>query len=312
MNVLVTGGTGFLGQAVVRQLHHDNHHVHLLARNPHAPVPNALAAHDNVTVHGGNLLDPPSIPPAVANLDAVIHLVGIISEIGPQTFQNVHVNATRNLLDASRDARIRRFIHVSALGARPGAASRYHRTKWDAEQIVRRADLSWTVFRPGIIYGPNDGFVCLFARISRWSPVIPLIGGGLARFQPVRVEDVATSLVGALTEPQARGQTFDLCGHEILTLRQIVDSILTVTQRKRLKLAVPVPLARAQAPLLEAVFTRLLKRPSPLNRDQIIMLQEDNLGDPQPATDLFNLPRVPFADGLAAFLRPNTAQASML
>jgi uncharacterized protein YbjT (DUF2867 family) len=312
MNVLVTGGTGFLGQAVVRQLHHHNHHVHLLARNPRAPASNTLAAHGNVTLHQGNLLDPPSITPAVANLDAVVHLVGIISEFGPQTFQNVHVNATRHLLEAARHARVPRFIHVSALGTRPGAASRYHRTKWDAEQSVRRADLAWTVFRPSIIYGPSDQFVCLFARIAQWSPLIPLIGGGLARFQPVRVEDVATAIAGALHEPQAMGRTFDLCGHEILTLRQIVDTILAVTQRKRLTLTIPVPIARAQAPLLEWVFSTLLKRPPPLNRDQIIMLQEDNLGDPQPATDLFSLPRVPFADGLAAFLRPNAAQASML
>ena len=100
-------------------------------------------------------------------MEAVVHLVGIISEVGQNTFENVHPRGTENIVAAARAADVTRFIHMSALGTRPNAASRYHQSKWAAEEIVRRSGLAWTIFRPSIIYGPGDGFVNLFARMSR-------------------------------------------------------------------------------------------------------------------------------------------------
>jgi len=235
-------------------------------------------------------------------VEAVVHLVGIISEVGQNTFENVHTRGTENIVAATRAAGMKRFIHMSALGTRPNAASRYHQSKWAAEEIVRRSGLAWTIFRPSIIYGPCDGFVNLFARMSRFSPVLPVMGSGQSKLQPVPVEDVATCFVRALSEPHSIGQIYDLCGTEVFTLEQILDLILEVTARRRIKLHLPLWLARCQAAFLEFVFPRLLGQAPPLNRDQLIMLQEDNVGDPKPARELFGLKPVSFREGIVRYL----------
>jgi NADH dehydrogenase len=303
MKILVTGGTGFVGQATLRQLHADGHRLRLLVRRPDSE--SARLAETGLDAHlsAGDILDENSLAPACAGMDAVVHLVGIISEYGTQTFENIHARGTRNLIAAAQAQGVRRFVHMSALGTRPGAASAYHQTKWSAEQSVRRADMAWTILRPSIIYGPGDGFVGLFERISRYSPVVPLAGGGRARLQPVRVEDVAAAFAAALLERRAVGQTYDLCGPVPLTLREIVCTILRVTGRRRLMVGVPLGVMRLQAALLEGLSTALLRRPSPLTQDQLLMLKEDNVGNPQVAVDELGLKPVSFEAGLGAYLR---------
>ena len=167
------------------------HRVHLLARSPESPATREVAHRYSAKVHPGNVLDAASLRGAFTGMDAVIHLVGIISEVGDQTFENVHVRGTRNMVFAAQDADVRRFPPHERLGTRPDARSRYHQTKWAAEDCVRRSGLDWTIFRPSLIYGPGDGFVNLFAKIIRFSPVVPLLGSRSAQFQPVSVKSVA-------------------------------------------------------------------------------------------------------------------------
>ena len=143
----------------------------------------------------------------------------------------------------------------------------------------------------------------LFARMSRWSPVLPVIGGGSSRLQPVPVGDVAACFVGSLTEPRSIGQTYDLCGPGQLSFTEVLDAILDVTGRRRLKLSIPTGVARLQAAFLEFLFPMLLNRAPPLNRDHLIMLAEDNVGDPGAANSLFGLTPVPFREGIANWLR---------
>jgi NADH dehydrogenase len=295
MNVLVTGGTGFVGREIVRELIASGHRVRSLSRGTHL--------RESPEMPPGNVLDAASLPQAFAGVEAVIHLVGIISEFGEQTFENVHVRGTQNVVSAAQQAGAKRFVHMSALGTRPNAVARYHQSKWAAEEIVRGSGLDWTIFRPSIIYGPGDGFVNLFAKIIRRSPIVPIMGDGESKFQPVTVESVATAFVKALAEPRAVHQTFDLCGAEVFTLNEIVDVILTVMQRRRLKLHVPLAAARFQAALLEFVYPRVLRKAAPLNRDQLRMLQEDNTGETRAATDLFGLNHPPFRQGIARYLR---------
>jgi NADH dehydrogenase len=239
----------------------------------------------------------------MAGCDAVIHLVGIISEAGSLTFENVHTRLTETMVRAAKQAGVRRFVHMSALGTRANAVARYHQTKWAAEEIVRASELDWTIFRPSIIYGPDDGFVNLFARMARISPVVPLVGGGHSKFQPISVENVARCFVAALMEPQAIGRTFDLCGDEVLTLRQIVDAVLAATERRRWKLPQPFGVANFQAAAAEILFAKLLGRPPPLNRDQLLMLREDNVGDGRDANALFGLKHERFAAGIGRYLK---------
>lgn len=296
MKVLVTGGSGFVGREIVRQLLATGHSPRVLARG----MKPADAAFETVR---GSVLEPASLNAACSGCDAVIHLVGIISEVGEQTYERVHDEGTGNLLTAAKAAGVPRFVHMSALGTRPNAAARYHRSKWAAEERVRASGLAWTIFRPSLIYGPGDGFVNLFARLSRWSPALPVIGPGASLVQPVAVADVARCFVGALNEPAAVGRTFDLCGPDRLAFRKVLAEILRALGRRRALVSLPLPVARVQARLLEFVFPRLLRRAPPLNRDQIVMLGEDNVGDPAPAARLFGFSPAPFRESLGQSLK---------
>lgn len=297
MTVLVTGATGFVGREVLRQLRAAGHHVRILARNPQRAAPAA-------DVHVGNVLHPESLRCAADGCDAVIHLVGIISEIGEQTFENVHLGATQNVLAEAQRAGVKRWIHMSALGTRPNALSRYHLTKWAAEEAIRASGLDWTILRPSLIYGPQDHFVNLFAGMARWSPVLPVMGSGKSLLQPVSVEDVARSFVGALTEPSCIRQALDVCGPDRITFNQVLDVILAALGKRRLKLHIPLPIARIQAVLLETVYPLVLRKAPPLNRDQLLMLQEDNVGDPSTVETLFGLKQAKFIEGIGNFLSP--------
>jgi len=302
MKVFVTGASGFVGEEVLQRLHQAGHSVRILARHPRSDRVGAVASRHGAEVHSGDVLDGPSIVGGLRDIDAVIHLVGIISEVGRNTFENVHALGTQNMVAAARQAGVRRFVQMSALGTRPQAASRYHQSKWAAEETVRGSGLDYTIFRPSIIYGPKDHFVNLFAKLSRFSPVLPVLGSGQSKLQPITVGDVATCFARALQEPRAIGQTYDLCGRDVLTFVNILDEILQVTRRRRWKLRLPMALARTQAAVLEFIFPRLLGKAPPLNRDQLIMLNEDNVGDPKPANDLFGLNPIPFRDGITRYL----------
>lgn len=227
----------------------------------------------------------------------LIHLVGIIAECGPsRSFERVHVELTASVLAAAKLAGVRRWIHMSALGTRSQARSRYHQTKWAAEELVRGSGLDWTIFRPSLIYGARDGFTRLFARLSGWSPVLPVMGTGRAQLQPIAVGQVARAFSQAVAIPDSTREVFDLCGAERLSFVEVLRAILKAHGRRRGLVRIPMPLARLQAGFLEWFFPRILRRPPPLNRDQLLMLEEDNTGDGGPADRLFGLEHRPFAD----------------
>lgn len=303
MQILITGATGFVGREVLRQLHAGGHRLRLLARNARSAGNRLPIPVNEIEFHEGNVTDARSLTGIAQDCEAVIHLVGIISEVGKTTFDNLHVNATRNIIAAAQGAGVRRYLHMSALGTRPHAVARYHQTKWEAEEAVRQSGLNFTIFRPSIIYGPEDHFVNLFARMSRWTPVLPVMGDGRNLFQPVAVENVARCFVGALSEPGSVGRAFDVCGPERLNFNDILDAILRVTNRRRLKFHVPMPLARLQAAMLETLLPLLFRQAPPLNRDQLLMLREDNVGDERPATELFRLESTRFEDGIRRYLK---------
>ena len=300
MRVLITGATGFVGRAVCEAVVREGHSVRRMARG------NRSQALDtpNVSMESvrGSVLCPEDLRRALQGCDAVIHLVGIIGEIGDQTFERVHQEGTLRVVEAALACGVRRMVHMSALGTRPSAVSRYHQTKWAAEEAVRASGLDWTVFRPSVIYGPGDGFVNLFARMSRWSPVLPVIGQGTALLQPVSVEGVAQAFARALNSKDAVHQTYDLCGPDRLTLPQVLQAILRVTRRRRLIARIPRSLAWYPTAVLEQVFPRILRRPAPLSRDQILMLEEDNVGHPEAAERDFQIRSIHFAEGIGAFL----------
>ena len=301
MRVLITGATGFVGRAVCEAVVREGHSVRRMARGSRSQ--SLAAQNDGMDWVRGSVLCPNDLRQGMQGCDAVIHLVGIIGEIGDQTFERVHQEGTLRVLEAALTSGVRRIVHMSALGTRPEAASRYHQTKWAAEEAVRSSGLDWTVFRPSLIYGPGDGFVNLFAGMSRWSPMLPVIGRGTSLLQPVSVDCVAQAFARALNSKAAVHQTYDLCGFDRLNLPQILKTLLQITRRRRVIVRIPRALAWYPTAVLEWVFPRVLRRPAPLSRDQILMLEEDNVGNPEAAERDFQIPSVPFAKGVGDFLR---------
>ena len=305
MKVFVTGATGFVGQEILRQLEGAGHSIRVLARQASSREVQEIISKHKAEVHCGNVIEGDSLKGSLDGIDAVVHLVGIISEVGESTFENIHTCGTQNMVNAARASGVKRFVQMSALGVRPNAVARYHKSKWAAEKIVRSSGLNFTIFRPSIIYGRGDHFVNLFARLSRWLPILPVMGRGEGTLQPIRVEDVAQCFVKSLTEPRFLGQTYDLCGPDILTLSEILKTICVVTGRKRFQVHIPLSIARCLAALLEFIFPWLLREAPPLNRDQLVMLDEKVIGNGEPATKLFTIAPRHFREEITSYLRPN-------
>ncbi|HEY0257643.1 MAG TPA: SDR family NAD(P)-dependent oxidoreductase, partial [Candidatus Methylacidiphilales bacterium] len=201
--ILVTGGTGFVGQEIVRELVAQGYRVRLLARHPERA--DSLGDRPEIVRVRGDVLKPETLPAAMNGVEAVIHLIGVIAETSQVTFEQAHTEVTSHLLAAAKKAGVTRYLQMSALGTRAGARSRYHITKWEAEELVRRSGMDWTIFRPSLIYGydERDRLLNLLRRLLSWPldllqlRAFPLLNGGRALVQPVSVREVAHCFVRA-------------------------------------------------------------------------------------------------------------------
>jgi NADH dehydrogenase len=272
--VFVTGGTGFVGKAVVRALLAHGFLVRCLVRPGSESDLKGFESIDRVP---GDVMNADGLAPSMEGCSALVHLVGIIRERRARgiTFDRLHTEATRNMLAVARAAGIKRYAQMSALGTRPGARARYHRTKWDAEEAVRASNLDWTIFRPSIIFGRGDAFVSALARAVQRLPVMPVLGDGRYRLQPVPVEQVAEGFARALRAPQSVGQTYEVAGPAPYAFVDLLDEIGRAVGRARVR-KIHVPLAPVRG------LTRALDWLPfyPLSRDQLVMLQEESVTDP--------------------------------
>ena len=294
--VFVTGATGFVGHAVVQRLCAAGHIVRCLVRRGSEADLHGFGAIARIE---GDVVSGRGLAEGMAGCDAVIHLVGIIREqpAAEVTFERVHVHGTRNVLDAAKAAGVGRYLHMSALGTRDGAVSRYHRTKWAAEEAVRVSGLPWTMFRPSIIYGRGDGFVTMLATMVQRLPVTPVIGSGRQRVQPIPVEQVAAAFVGALDLSEALGRTYDVGGPDAVTMVELLDLIGQALGHRRVpKVHVPLGVMTALARLLHPF------RGFPVTPDQLLMLGADSVCDPQAFFETFELEPVALAAGLERML----------
>jgi uncharacterized protein YbjT (DUF2867 family) len=247
--ILVTGGTGFVGREVVHELLSLGMHVRLLVRNREKAV-RALMPGDESRVEmvEGDVLKPETLSKATAGVKAVIHLVGIITETSRVTYEDAHTGATRNLLAAAKEAGVTRWVQMSAIGTRPHGRSRYHQTKWAAEELLRQSGLDWTILRPSLIYGYDDRDRLLnLLRLALSFPLtflqlysLPLIDGGLPGIQPVSVREVARCFALAPAKEAAIGQTYDLVGPVAMTWREMVFKILAALGRRGLYEEIPL------------------------------------------------------------------------
>ncbi len=292
MKVFVTGGTGFVGSEVLRQLSAAGHEVVALVR---PGSENKLVAAPNIRMHPGDVTNPKSLPGGMAGCEAVIHLVGIIREFPARgvTYERLHVEATGNVLAAAASRGIRRYLHMSANGVREESVADYHRTKWRAEEAVRSSRLDWTIFRPSLIFGPGSELLSLLAGLIKKLPIVPVVGDGRYRMQPVAVGQVAQAYLKALAMPETEGRIFHLCGGESYSYNQILDLTGRALEKKKVhKLHQPLFLVRPIVRLLQNLPC------FPLTQDQLIMLLEDNTCDSRPWAEVFDIEPDSFAEGV--------------
>ena len=270
--VTVFGGSGFLGRHVVRALCKREYRVRVAVRRPElAGHLQPLGRVGQIHAVQANLRYPASVEAAMRDTHVAINLVGILQEGGAQTFDAVQATGA-GVVARAVQAVGARMVHVSAIGADEKSPSRYARAKAVGEQAVLAAVPSATILRPSVIFGPEDQFTNRFAAMARMSPALPLIGGGVTRLQPVYVGDVATAVADAVDGKTREGATYELGGPEVLTMREIMEIILRITERDRMLMSLPFGLAKFNSHFLQFAPGALKLTP-----DQVALLRSDNV-----------------------------------
>jgi NADH dehydrogenase len=270
----VFGGSGFVGRQIVWSLARRDYRVRAAVRRPDlAGYLQPMGVVGQIHAVQANLRFADSIVRAVDGAEAVINSVGILAPVGAQTFEAVHVEGARRVAKAAREAGAQRFIHVSAIGADQHSSSHYAVTKAEGEAAVLAEFPSAIILRPSIVFGPEDQFFNRFAALARISPVLPLVGGGRTKFQPVFAGDVGEAAANVVTGDGKPGTVYELGGPQVLTFRDILEATLRYTGRRRLLLPVPFWLMRLQA-LLTWPLPNSVR---PITVDQLRLLKLDNV-----------------------------------
>ncbi|MGH6728153.1 MAG: complex I NDUFA9 subunit family protein [Pseudolabrys sp.] len=269
--VTVYGGSGFLGRHLVRALAKRDYRIRVAVRRPDlANFLQPLGRVGQIHAVQANLRYAPSVKAAARDAQVLINLVGILYERGKRRFDTIHAFGAEQVALAA-SAHGARMVHVSAIGADEHARSAYARSKAAAERLVLAAQPQAVIMRPSIVFGPEDAFFNRFAAMARISPVMPLIGGGNTRFQPVFVGDVAAAIASAVDGNGRAGTIYELGGPEVKTFEELMQFILRTIERKRLLVPVPFFVAKIQAALLQFLPT------PPLTPDQVELLKVDNV-----------------------------------
>lgn len=290
--ITVFGGSGFIGRHLVRRLAADGWEIRVAVRDLELALPLKPSGDvGQIVPWCCDITQPSHVDSAVAGADAVVNLVGLLYETGRNSFQNVHVTGPTTIAKAAKAAGVKSFVHMSALGADANSESSYARSKAAGEEAVKSIFPDAVILRPSVLFGPEDGFFNLFAGISRFTPFLPVFGcpmvpkfvksetgfkldfygDGGTKFQPVYVGDVADAIMVGLSSKETAGQTYELGGPTIYSFKQLMELLLTYTNRKRVLIPLPFFLAE-----LKATFLQILPKPL-LTRDQIVLLKTDNV-----------------------------------
>lgn len=285
MKVFLTGSTGFVGRGMIQRLIRERHGVRALVR--YRPGERARLLQDfhkegDFQYVFGDVVTGAGLEQGMQGCDAVIHLVGIITEKGTNTFEAVHHFGTRNVVEAAKRNQIQRFIHMSAIGARADGVAAYQRSKWKGEEEVRHSGIPHCILRPSLIFGPGDGFVTQMIEMMKKVPVFrPVPGNGSPRFRPVFIDDVTFCFASALSNEAATNQTVEVGGADELTLNEVLAEIARCAKVSKPAIHIPLPLMFAGTAL-----ARILPNP-PVTVDQLRMLREGSTCDIGPMTRIF-------------------------
>lgn len=293
MNLFVTGGTGVIGLCTVRRLLAAGHTVKLFSR--HASQ-DAKELTGDVHPIDGSVANQQEVEKALTGCEVVVHIAGIVSEKPPKaTFQGINVDGTRFLVEAAETSGVQRFIYISSLGADRGS-SNYHRSKLQAEEIVKRFTRDWLILRPSVVYGEGDEVVSLLLQMIRTLPAIPVIDGGDTPSQPMWAEDFAEAVLQAVEVPELHHQTLECAGAERVSMNQMLDRLSDLTGVSPLRIPMPSWLASTGAQLLQTAGLDL-----PFSPDQVQMLVEGNTipeGHRNALIETFGITPTPLATGL--------------
>ncbi len=277
--ITVFGGSGFLGRHVVQALAERQYRIRVAVRRPDLTGHlQPLGCVGQIHAVQANVRNRPSVAAAVRGSDVVINLVGILFESGRQRFDAVQSFGAEGVALAAA-AHNARMVHISAIGADEDSSAAYARAKWRGEELVLAATPEATIFRPSILFGPNDDFFNRFAGIARLSPFLPLVGGGHTRFQPVFAGDVAEAIAKAVDGATRSGSIYELGGPDVYTFKELMEFTLATIERHRLLLPLPFGVAKLQAAIFELASKlplRVLSKPL-LTRDQVELLRYDNV-----------------------------------
>ena len=273
--VTVFGGSGFIGTQVVRQLAKAGWRIRVAVRNPNLAY--RMRLHGDVgqiDLVQANIRNRASVSRALEGATAAVNLVGVLYEGGRQGFQAIHAMGAKTVAEAAREQGVSRLVQMSALGANAESDAKYARTKAEGEIAAREVYADAVVIRPSIVFGPDDHFFNRFATMASVSPVLPLIGGGATRFQPVFVGDVGKAVALATSAADAAGMTYELGGPAVFTFRQLLEMMLAETGHRRFLAPVPFPIAGALGAVGDLVAGVL---PPPITSDQVELLKSDNV-----------------------------------
>jgi NADH dehydrogenase len=285
--ILVTGGTGFVGPHVVQALRDRELDLRCLVRDRKKGAKVAALGAELIE---GDMTDAASLRIAVQGCDTVVHLVAI-RQGSEEQFRRIMVEGTKHLLAAAKEAAVKRFVHMSALGTSEETKDLvpYYRAKWEQELAVASSGIEYVIFRPSFIFGRDGGILPTFKRLAKLSPVTPIIGSGQQRIQPIWVDDVAAYFARGVDEPAAANRTFELGGPDVVTWNEFWERLKRALGIRRPSVHVPVSLMR-----VNALLTERLPGNIPLTRDLLKMLEYgDNVVTNDDAVQTFKLPLVP-------------------
>jgi uncharacterized protein YbjT (DUF2867 family) len=293
MRVLVTGGTGVIGEGAILELLKAGHTVRLLSRGADEGV---REWPEGVEPFVADVTERETLRGAADGCGAVLHVTGIVEEDPPEvTFDRVNVDGTRNILDEAERGKVGRFVFVSSLGAERGQSG-YHASKREAETLVRASSLEWVVLRPGNVFGPGDSVLSTYLKMFRTLPAVPIIGAGDQPFQPIWYKDLAKAAAAAVDAPGIGRRTLELGGGEITTMNEIANRFEQITDRHPVRVPVPETIASLGVDLAGMVGVKL-----PLNEAMLKMLVEENVvrdPDGNALVTVFHVEPTPLAEAL--------------
>jgi NADH dehydrogenase len=292
VNVLVTGATGFVGPAVANAIVGAGHHVRVLERKPGSWSKAGIRCQEAVQ---GDMTDPNSLRRAVEGREVVVHLVAI-RQGKEEQFRKIMVEGTRSLIAAAKDAGVKRFVLMSALGTTEETKDLvpYYNAKWTEEKDVESSGLEYVVFRPSFVFGREGGILPTFRKLARLTPVTPITGKGTQRIQPIWIDDIAAYFAAAVDKPEAANRAFDVGGPDQVTWNEFWDRLKRALRVRRPSVHMPMGFMR-----LNALVTERLPGNIPLTRDLLTMLEAgDNVVSDGAAVETFRLPLVPLDEQL--------------